>query len=64
MTSRVISPVVRPPTVAIAVPSTRELHWGLSARLPRWRAFDGLRFPMGISRTGSMTNEPARSRPL
>jgi hypothetical protein len=38
-----IAPVARRNIGTPAVARTRRLQWGLAARLPRWRAFDGRR---------------------
>jgi hypothetical protein len=38
-----------------AVKRTRRLQWGLSAALPRWRAFNGRRSRVNINWTRSKT---------
>ena len=45
--------IVRRDTRIPAVERNRGLQWRLSARLPRWRAFDGRRSRVSINWTGS-----------
>jgi hypothetical protein len=42
----------------------RRLQWGLAARLPRWRAFDGRRSRVAVNWTRSTTdiNVPTNGR--
>jgi hypothetical protein len=48
-----VVPVVRRETGSPAVERNSRLEWGLSARLPRWHAFDGRRSRVAINWTGS-----------
>jgi hypothetical protein len=53
MKQRAVVLVVGQNTRSPAEQRSRRLRWGLSARLPRWRAFDGRRSRVVINWTKS-----------